>query len=117
MLRISLASLSKLPFEKVCRRERCTYIHLARWELLNTRWSPGRVLQHLYPSIQSMSIESFHTAKLSEVEIRTSMVTDIHGLPEALLGVVSVKDHRVKQDRDTLENNFNEAAHQGLRLE
>jgi hypothetical protein len=55
-------------------------------------------------------------AKLREVEIRTSTVTDIHGLPEALLGIVSVKDHRVKQDRDILENNFNEAAHQGLRL-
>jgi hypothetical protein len=50
-------------------------------------------------------------AKLREVKIRTSTVTDIYRLPEALLGVVFVKDHRVKQDRDTLENNFNKATH------
>jgi hypothetical protein len=34
--------------------------------------------------------------KLSEVEVRTSIVIDIYGLPEALLGVVSIKDHQVK---------------------
>jgi hypothetical protein len=56
-------------------------------------------------------------AKLREVEIRTSTVTDIYGLPEALLGIVSIKDYKVKQDRDILENNFNEAVYQGLRLE
>jgi hypothetical protein len=55
-------------------------------------------------------------AKLREVEIRTSTVTDIHRLPEALLRVVSVKNYRVKQDHDTLENNFNKAIHQGPRL-
>lgn len=50
-------------------------------------------------------------AKLREVEIRTSTVTDIHRLPEALLRIVSIKDHRVKQDRDTLENNFNKVVY------
>jgi len=49
-------------------------------------------------------------AQLSQVEIRTSPVTNIHGLPETLLGVVSVEDNAVKQDRDALKNDFDEAA-------
>ena len=56
-------------------------------------------------------------AKLSEVKIGTSTVTDIHRLPETLLGVVPVENDGVKKDRDALKNDFNEAAYQGPRLE
>jgi len=52
-------------------------------------------------------------AKLSQVEVGTSAITDIHGLPETLLGVVSVENHGIKKDRDTLENDLDKATHQG----
>jgi hypothetical protein len=52
-------------------------------------------------------------AQLSEVEVGTSAVANIHRLPETLLGVVSVENHGVKKDRDTLENDLDKAAHQG----
>jgi hypothetical protein len=55
-------------------------------------------------------------AKLSEVKIGTSAVTDIHGLPETLLGVISVENDGVKQNRDAFENHFNKTAHQRPRL-
>jgi hypothetical protein len=50
-------------------------------------------------------------AKLSEVKIGTSTITDIHGLSETLLRVVSVENDGVKKNRDALENDFNEAAY------
>jgi hypothetical protein len=49
-------------------------------------------------------------AELSEVEIGSSAVTDVHGLPETLLRVVPVEYDSVQDDRNTLENDFNEAA-------
>jgi hypothetical protein len=55
-------------------------------------------------------------AKLKEVKIWTSIVMNIHGLLKVLLRVIFVKDHQVKQDYNTLENNFNKVTHQGLRL-
>jgi hypothetical protein len=49
-------------------------------------------------------------AELGEVEIGSSAVTDVHGLPETLLGVVPVEYDSVQDDCNTLENDFNEAA-------
>jgi hypothetical protein len=40
-----------------------------------------------------------------------STVTAIYRLPEALLGIVSIKDYRVKQDCNILENNFNKVVY------
>ena len=39
-------------------------------------------------------------AELGEVEIGAGAVTDVHGLAETLLGVVSIEDYAVKEDRD-----------------
>jgi hypothetical protein len=50
-------------------------------------------------------------AELSEVEIGTSTVTDVHGLPETLLGVVSVEDDAIEDDGDALEDDFDQTAH------
>jgi hypothetical protein len=55
-------------------------------------------------------------AELSEVEVRASAVSDIHGLPETLLGVVSIEDNAVEDDGDTLEYDFDEAADKRPRL-
>jgi len=48
--------------------------------------------------------------QLSEVEIRSSAVSDVHGLSETLLRVVSVEDDTVKDDGDALEDDLNETA-------
>jgi hypothetical protein len=40
--------------------------------------------------------------ELSEVEIGTGAVADVHGLAETLLGVITVEDDAVKNDGDTL---------------
>jgi hypothetical protein len=49
-------------------------------------------------------------AELSEVEIGTSAVTQIHGLEETSLGVVTVEDDAVKNDAEGLDDNLNDDA-------
>ena len=48
--------------------------------------------------------------ELSEVEIGASAVSDIHGLPETLLGIVSVEDDAIEEDCDAFKNDFDETA-------
>jgi hypothetical protein len=47
---------------------------------------------------------------LSEVEIGTGAVTDVHRLAETLLGVVTVEDNAVKNDGDAFQDDLDEAA-------
>jgi hypothetical protein len=50
------------------------------------------------------------TSELGEVEIGACTITDVHGLPQTLLRVVSVENHAVKQDCDAFKNDLNQAA-------
>jgi hypothetical protein len=56
-------------------------------------------------------------AKLSKVEVRASSVSDVHGLVQAALGVVSVKDDAIEQDADDLDDNLDDDADEGPVLE
>jgi len=51
-------------------------------------------------------------AKLSEVKVGAGAVTNVHGLAETLLRVVSVEHDAVKNDAYALENNLDDAAHE-----
>jgi hypothetical protein len=46
---------------------------------------------------------------LSEIEIGAGAVADVHRLAKTLLGVVTVKYDRIKDDGYALENNFDNA--------
>jgi hypothetical protein len=48
--------------------------------------------------------------ELSEVEIRTGIVADSHGLSETTLGVVAVKSDAIDDDGDNFNDNFDNAA-------
>ena len=56
-------------------------------------------------------------AKLGKVKVRTGAITNIHGLAQALLGVVSVEYNAVKNNTDAFEDNLDKRAYQGPRLE
>jgi hypothetical protein len=49
-------------------------------------------------------------AELCEVKIGAGAVSNVHGLSETLLRVVSVEDDSVEDNGDALENNLNETA-------
>jgi hypothetical protein len=48
--------------------------------------------------------------ELGEIEVGTGLVSHVHGLPEALLGVVSVEDDGIEDDGDALENDLDQTA-------
>lgn len=56
-------------------------------------------------------------AKLGEIEVGTSSVSDVHGLVQTTLGVVSVKDDAVEQDADDLDDDLDDDADEGPVLE
>lgn len=56
-------------------------------------------------------------AKLGEIEIGASSVSDVHGLVQAALGVVSVEDDAVEQDADDLDDDLDDDADEGPVLE
>lgn len=55
-------------------------------------------------------------AELSEVEIRTGAVPEIHRLVELPLRPVPVEDHTVERDDDDFDHNLDDCADQGPRL-
>jgi hypothetical protein len=56
-------------------------------------------------------------AKLSEIEVGAGSVSGVHGLVEAALGVVSVKNDAVEQDADDLDHDLDDDADEGPVLE
>jgi hypothetical protein len=51
--------------------------------------------------------------ELGEVKIGAGAVTDVHGLAQALLGVITVEDDGVEDDGDEFYNDLNNAADEG----
>ena len=52
------------------------------------------------------------TPELSEIKIRASFVTQIHGLGESALGVEAVKDNGVNADGKDFDDDLDESAKQ-----
>lgn len=56
-------------------------------------------------------------AELGEVEVGAGFVAVVHCLAELALGVVAVEDDTVDGNGDSLDDNFDDAADDGPRLE
>ena len=62
---------------------------------------------------KSGSVGSRLSSKLSEVQVGSGLVAEVHRLVESALGVVSVEDDAVKRDADDFDDNFDNDANEG----
>lgn len=66
---------------------------------------------------EARSVGSGLRAKLGEIEVGAGSVSDVHGLVQAALGVVSIEDDAVEQDADDLDDDLDDDADEGPVLE
>ena len=59
---------------------------------------------------EAWSVRGGLSAQLGEVQVGAGLVSHVHGLPEALLGVVPVEDDAVEDDCDGFKNDLDQAA-------